>query len=345
MPPNRFRPPATLGDGVFESASNIILGRVLAYDIELRKRLAEGQAADAAPTNADGTPAAAVAGDAARRTERVIRQWDELCRAVACIPDATKSGNRSGKDPPGVKQLLERKQGLFRMNMMGKRVNFTCRSVISPDPNIGSNEIGIPDRFAEGLTFPEPITPWNVATLRQAVINGPAIHPGATMVQDSAGHMIDLSRQTHQQRVAIAKRLLVSVDTEKDLAMKLKEGGSAAEHAAVTPGDHKSASAETPGAAPSSDGGKLSGAKPKAATVNTSMGGSAKRVWRHLRDGDALLLNRQPTLHKPGIMAHKARVLKGEKVIRMPWPPNPAMAPHPSHGAPADPPSMMTWHR
>ena len=46
-------------------------------------------------------------------------------------------------------------------------------------------------------------------------------------------------------------------------------------------------------------------------------GGSAKRVWRHLRDGVALLLNRQPTLHKPGIMAHRARVLKGEKVIRM----------------------------
>ena len=49
------------------------------------------------------------------------------------------------------------------MNMMGKRVNFTCRSVISPDPNIGTNEIGIPDRFAKVLTFPEPITPFNVS--------------------------------------------------------------------------------------------------------------------------------------------------------------------------------------
>ncbi len=53
------------------------------------------------------------------------------------------------------------------MNMMGKRVNFTCRSVISPDPNIGTHEIGIPDRFAKVLTYPEPITPWNVAELRQ----------------------------------------------------------------------------------------------------------------------------------------------------------------------------------
>lgn len=42
-----------------------------------------------------------------------------------------------------------------------------------------------------------------------------------------------------------------------------------------------------------------------------------KKVYRHLRDGDVLLLNRQPTLHKPSMMAHKARVLKGEKTIRM----------------------------
>lgn len=42
-----------------------------------------------------------------------------------------------------------------------------------------------------------------------------------------------------------------------------------------------------------------------------------KKVYRHLRDGDILILNRQPTLHKPSMMAHKARVLQGEKTIRM----------------------------
>ena len=107
VPPNRFRPPATLGDGVFEHSSNVILGRVLAHDIELRKRLAEGQGGSTA--------------DAAKATERVIRIWDELCRAVAMIPDSTKTSGRVEQEPPGVKQLIERKQGLFRMNMMGKR--------------------------------------------------------------------------------------------------------------------------------------------------------------------------------------------------------------------------------
>lgn len=42
-----------------------------------------------------------------------------------------------------------------------------------------------------------------------------------------------------------------------------------------------------------------------------------KKVYRHLRDGDILILNRQPTLHKPSMMAHKAKVLQGEKTIRM----------------------------
>ena len=42
-----------------------------------------------------------------------------------------------------------------------------------------------------------------------------------------------------------------------------------------------------------------------------------KKVYRHLEDGDLLILNRQPTLHKPSMMCHKARVLLGEKTIRM----------------------------
>lgn len=75
-------------------------------------------------------------------------------------------------------QLLEKKEGLFRKNMMGKRVDFAARSVISPDPCINTNEIGIPEVFAKKLTYPQPVTPWNVQELRQAVMNGPLKHPG-----------------------------------------------------------------------------------------------------------------------------------------------------------------------
>lgn len=55
----------------------------------------------------------------------------------------------------GICQLLEKKEGMFRQNMMGKRVNYACRSVISPDPYLAVNEIGIPPYFALRLTYPE----------------------------------------------------------------------------------------------------------------------------------------------------------------------------------------------
>ena len=62
--------------------------------------------------------------------------------------------------------------------MMGKRVNFAARSVISPDPYINTNEIGIPEVFAKKLYYPQPVTHWNFTQLKQAVINGPNVHPG-----------------------------------------------------------------------------------------------------------------------------------------------------------------------
>lgn len=62
----------------------------------------------------------------------------------------------------GIRQQLEKKEGLFRKNMMGKRVNFAARSVISPDPYLAAGEIGVPPYFAVRLSFPERVTPWNV---------------------------------------------------------------------------------------------------------------------------------------------------------------------------------------
>ncbi len=77
-----------------------------------------------------------------------------------------------------ISKLLEKKEGLFRRNMMGKRVNFAARSVISPDPYISTNEVGVPQIFAKKLTYPESVTPWNYHVLKQAVINGPLVYPG-----------------------------------------------------------------------------------------------------------------------------------------------------------------------
>lgn len=62
--------------------------------------------------------------------------------------------------------------------MMGKRVNFSARSVITPDPNLNVDEIGVPESFAMKLTYPTYVNPHNVEELRKMVMNGPDIHPG-----------------------------------------------------------------------------------------------------------------------------------------------------------------------
>lgn len=84
----------------------------------------------------------------------------------------------------GLRQVLEKKQGLFRMNMMGKRVNFACRSVITPDPYLDVDEIGIPEIFAKKLSFAEPFNYFNTKRLRKLTVNGANIHPGANFVQE-----------------------------------------------------------------------------------------------------------------------------------------------------------------
>lgn len=94
--------------------------------------------------------------------------------------------------------------------MMGKRVNYAARSVIAPDPYIDTCEIGVPLRFATQLSYPQPVTSWNVRKLRQAVINGPNVYPGALFVEDSRGVKTDLSRLSKHRRIALSKRLLSS---------------------------------------------------------------------------------------------------------------------------------------
>lgn len=73
---------------------------------------------------------------------------------------------------------------MFRMKMMGKRVNFGARSVISPDPYLSTDELGVPVFMAKKLTFQESVCDYNLNRLRQNVINGHSIHPGANIIED-----------------------------------------------------------------------------------------------------------------------------------------------------------------
>ncbi|KAH7108430.1 beta and beta-prime subunits of DNA dependent RNA-polymerase [Auriculariales sp. MPI-PUGE-AT-0066] len=261
--PTRFRPPVEMGDQMFEHPQNELLAKILNTSYRLRditRSLHEKQAEDAKTKNVQSM------------LETLFRLQDEVNSFI----DSTKNPqpSRKGKlPPPGIKQLLEKKEGLFRKHMMGKRVNYAARSVISPDVNIDTNEIGVPPVFARKLTYPEPVTSHNVIEMQRLVRNGTTIYPGASMVEFEDGTQHSLANTTIEQRTAIANQLMKPLD-----AARL--------------------------------GPPLRGLQAHNSALN-------KKVYRHLRDGDILILNRQPTLHKPSMMAHKARVLKGEKTIRM----------------------------
>jgi DNA-directed RNA polymerase subunit A' len=163
-----------------------------------------------------------------------------LSNEVSAIPLAR---HRSGRVLRTLAQRLKGKEGRFRGNLSGKRVDFSARAVISPDPNISINEVGVPENIARILTVPLKVTAHNLEEAREFIRRGSEIHSGATSVIGKDGRRFDLR---FADREEIAKNL---------------EPGSVVE--------------------------------------------------RHLMDGDIVLFNRQPSLHRMSIMAHEARIMPG----------------------------------
>ncbi|KAM6179358.1 DNA-directed RNA polymerase I subunit RPA1 isoform 2-T2 [Erethizon dorsatum] len=274
VPPSRYRPVNRLGDQMFTNGQTVNLQAVMKDIVLTRKLLALMAQEQKLPTEVaalatDEEKDSSVAVDRSflsmlpgqSFTDKLYNIWIRLQSHINIVFDSEMDKLMMEKFP-GIRQILEKKEGLFRKHMMGKRVDYAARSVICPDMYINTNEIGIPMVFATKLTYPQPVTPWNVQELRQAVINGPNVHPGASMVINEDGSRTALSAVDVAQREAVAKQLL-------------------------TPAT----------GAPKPQGTKI--------------------VCRHVKNGDILLLNRQPTLHRPSIQAHLARILPEEKVLRL----------------------------
>ena len=155
------------------------------------------------------------------------------------IPGVAPSAQRSGRPLKSIQQRLGTKEGRIRYNIQGKRVEFSGRSVITPDPNISIEEIGVPIKIAMNLTMPECVTQFNRSKMYKLIQNGADVYPGAKTIVRKDGRIISLKH----------------VNT-KEIVLHF--------------GD----------------------------TVN-----------RHLMDGDPLLFNRQPTLHRMSMMGHRVKVL------------------------------------
>ncbi len=133
--------------------------------------------------------------------------WELLQYHVTTYFDNEVSGipparHRSGRALRTLSQRLKGKEGRFRSNLSGKRVDFSARTVISPDPNLSINEVGVPEEIAKVLTIPERVTEWNIEEMKEIVIRGPEKHPGANYVIRSDGNRIDLRFVKNREAVA-----------------------------------------------------------------------------------------------------------------------------------------------
>ncbi|KAG2176195.1 hypothetical protein INT43_005429 [Umbelopsis isabellina] len=176
----------------------------------------------------------------------VVQEFEQLLQFhTATYMDNDIAGQpqalqKSGRPLKSIRARLKGKEGRLRGNLMGKRVDFSARTVITGDPNLSVDEVGVPRSIARTLTYPEIVTPYNIDKLQTLVRNGPTEHPGAKYIIRDTGERIDLRY-------------------------------------------HK-----------------------RAGEIPLQYG---YRVERHINDGDVVIFNRQPSLHKMSMMGHKIRVM------------------------------------
>ena len=155
------------------------------------------------------------------------------------IPGISPAQQRTGRLLKSLTERLKSKEGRIRGNLMGKRVDFSARSVITPDPNISIDELGVPIKIAMNLTFPEIVNKYNRETIMQYVKNGPDVYPGAKFIRMKGN----------------VTKSLKNIDREN---IVLEDGYI---------------------------------------------------VDRHLINGDPVLFNRQPSLHRSSMLCHRVRVM------------------------------------
>ena len=185
--------------------------------------------------------------------QKVINGWHDVLQYYVAtqinnnIPGVGQVAQRSGRPLKSIMDRLNGKGGRVRGNLMGKRVDFSARSVITPDPNLSIRELGIPLKIAKNITKPITVNDLNKSFLVKLVRNGPDEYPGAKILEKKNGENISL-RYADRENIHI-------------------ENGDI--------------------------------------------------VHRHIMDGDGVLFNRQPTLHRMSMMCHIAKVMFHGDTFRM----------------------------
>lgn len=155
--------------------------------------------------------------DNGRGLEQIMNNWETLGAAVALYINSQTPGlaAASGKPSRGFVQRLKGKQGRFRGNLSGKRVDFSGRTVIGPDPNLRIDEVAIPEKVAVKLSYPERVNDYNITAMRQAIMHGSKVHPGANVLE---------KRQADGSTMRIALHMMKDADKRRQFARELRTG-------------------------------------------------------------------------------------------------------------------------
>ncbi len=199
VPPVTVRPSIILETGI---RSEDDLTHKLVDIIRVNQRLKESKEA--------GTPPLIVQDLVDLLQYHVTTYFDN---EVSGIPQAH---HRSGRPLKTLTQRLKGKEGRFRGSLSGKRVDFSSRTVISPDPSLEISEVGVPESVAIKLTIPEVVTEWNIERLKKLVVNGPTKFPGANYIVRPDGVKIRLDFV--EDRETIANNIEIGYLVERHLS-------------------------------------------------------------------------------------------------------------------------------
>ena len=183
--------------------------------------------------------------------------WELLQYHITTYLDNQTSGipparHRSGRPLKTLAQRLKGKEGRFRSNLSGKRVNFSARTVISPDPYLSINEIGVPISIARELTIPVKVTSHNIEWCKNI------IRKKADSIPKTVEEYIPSVNYVKRETEGMKQRIKVTEKNAGDVAEKLEIGAT---------------------------------------------------IERQLMNGDIVLFNRQPSLHRMSMMAHRVKVV------------------------------------
>ena len=309
--------------------------------------------------------------------------WELLQYHITTYFDNQTSGipparHRSGRTLKTLTQRLKGKEGRFRSNLSGKRVNFCARSVISPDPYLSVNEVGVPTKIAKELTVPIRVTARNREQMRQKILRGPDVHPGVNYIIRGDGRRLKINARSRLinagfrchnpecnedtttrhdlHSVLPAPNFLPGLVIQKQISLSgidqsTEEITYSVDDAATLnnlmglEGKGKMLPEDDPRAilhyrwmhelaqmdkadpepipkellvtcphcgSPEDEWGDRTHVEDRLATIDRY--GNPKpglQVERHLIDGDVVIFNRQPSLHRMSMMVHEVRVMKG----------------------------------